>query len=214
MDSRVLIDGLLAYIGLVILFAFHEFGHAWMAWKCGDSTSKDEGRCSLNPLVHLDLLGSVIMPLLMIFSGPGLAGFLLGWAKPVPVNLNNLRNPKLDDILITLAGPWMNLLLAVGLIGIARIGIAIGSPNLQDFCVKTAVTSLGLFFFNLVPIPPLDGSRIVRVLVGMSLETYAEIARFSYILIMLVLFVTPIPNLLHHATESSLRIICGWFGLS
>src|SRR6185295_13910504 len=113
MDSNALIDGLIFYIGLVVLLTFHEYGHAWMALKCGDDTAKLEGRCSLNPLVHIDPIGTVLMPLMMIFLSPGLSQFLLGWAKPVPVNLNNLRNPKMDDIFISMAGPWMNLLLAV-----------------------------------------------------------------------------------------------------
>src|SRR6185295_16302062 len=108
MDSRSVVDGLIMYLGLVVLLTFHEFGHAWMASRCGDDTAKDQGRCSLNPLVHIDPIGTVVLPLLMIFlsmSGSSAARFMIGWAKPVPVNLNNLRNPKLDDILISLAGP-------------------------------------------------------------------------------------------------------------
>src|SRR5258706_14680513 len=115
MDSQVIIDGLLMYVGLVVLLTFHEFGHAWMAWKCGDATAKSMGRCSLNPLVHIDPIGTVLFPLLMIFL-PSAGRFLIGWAKPVPVNLANLRNPRMDDILVTMAGPWMNLFLAVLLV--------------------------------------------------------------------------------------------------
>src|SRR6266699_4258742 len=114
MDPKSLIDGLLLYLGLLVLLTFHEFGHAWMAWKCGDDTARSQGRVSLNPLVHIDPIGTVLLPLLMIFlsaSGSGLIRFLVGWAKPVPVNLHNLRNPRTDDILFTLAGPWKNRLL-------------------------------------------------------------------------------------------------------
>src|SRR5688572_33299277 len=95
MDANDVINGLIRYLILVILLTFHEFGHAWMASKCGDDTARSEGRVSLNPLVHIDPIGTVVMPLLMIFltmSNSALAGFLIGWAKPVPVNLNNLRN--------------------------------------------------------------------------------------------------------------------------
>ena len=113
MEINTLINGLISYVTLVILLTFHEFGHAWMASKCGDDTAKSEGRVSLNPLVHIDPIGTVLLPLMMIFLPSGIGSFLLGWAKPVPVNLANLRNPKVDDILITMAGPWMNLLLAV-----------------------------------------------------------------------------------------------------
>jgi Zn-dependent protease len=114
MDARLLVDGLIMFLGLVVLLTLHEFGHAWVAWKCGDDTARRQGRVSLNPLVHIDLLGTVIIPLLMIFlsaNGSTLSRFLVGWAKPVPVDPRNLRNPKLDDILVTLAGPGMNLLL-------------------------------------------------------------------------------------------------------
>src|SRR3989440_12712950 len=101
MDVRVILDGLLIYLGLVILLPFHEFGHAWLAWKCGDDTARSRGRVSLTPLVHIDPIGTVVMPLLMIFlsmSGSSLSRFIVGWAKPVPVNIVNLRNPKVDDI--------------------------------------------------------------------------------------------------------------------
>jgi len=101
MDPKSIIDGLLLYLSLVILLTFHEFGHAWMAWKCGDETARSQGRVSLNPLVHIDLIGTVFFPLLAIFlnaSGSGLSRFIIGWAKPVPVNFFRLRNPKRDMV--------------------------------------------------------------------------------------------------------------------
>src|SRR5260370_20231188 len=107
MAPRMIINGLLVYLGLIVLRTFHEFGHAWMALKCGDDTAKQQGRVSLNPLDHIDPIGTVLMPLAMIFltaSGSGLSRFMIGWAKPVPVNPHNLRNPRVDDILVTLAG--------------------------------------------------------------------------------------------------------------
>src|SRR5260221_7925528 len=121
MDARTLADGLIMFLGLVVLLTFHEFGHAWMAWKSGDDTARLQGRVSLNPLVHIDLIGTVILPLLMIFVPA--SRFLVGWAKPVPVNPQKLHNPKLDDILVTLAGPMMNLFLAVILVGVARVAL-------------------------------------------------------------------------------------------
>ncbi|HKS35676.1 MAG TPA: site-2 protease family protein, partial [Verrucomicrobiae bacterium] len=125
MNSSVLIEGLMMYAGLVGLLSFHEFGHAWMAWKCGDDTARRQGRLSLNPLVHIDVIGTVVMPLAMIFLSAGgseLGRFLVGWAKPVPVNIDNLRNRRLDDILVSMAGPWMNLFLAIALMALARAG--------------------------------------------------------------------------------------------
>ena len=213
MDAKVLIDGLIMYLGLIVLLTFHEFGHAWMAWKCGDDTAKDRGRCSLNPLVHIDPIGTVLMPLLMIFLSPGVSRFLIGWAKPVPVNPINLRNPKLDDILVTMAGPWMNLMLAVLLLALAKVATLLGFAPAASFCVRTAQLSLLLCFFNLIPIPPLDGSHVVRVLAGISYETYWRFARFGFIAVILVLQIPSVRNTLGWVTNTSLRVIAGWFGI-
>src|SRR5258707_854955 len=145
MDPRMLIDGLIQFLGLLVLLTFHEFGHAWMAWKCGDDTARLEGRVSLNPIVHIDPIGTVVMPLLIIFlsmSGSGIGRFLIGWAKPVPVNLNNLRNPRVDDILVTLAGPWMNLLLGIVIMGLARIGVLANAEGFVTMCFTMAHLSL------------------------------------------------------------------------
>lgn len=212
----MLIDGALLWIGLVILLTFHEFGHAWMAMKCGDDTAKSQGRVSLNPLVHMDLVGTVILPLAMIFlsmSGSGLARFLVGWAKPVPVNPYNLRNPKLDDILVTLAGPWMNLILAVILMGLARVGLVANADQMVELCLRMAHLSLLLCFFNLIPIPPLDGSQVVRVLIGMSYEAYARIAQWGFVILILVLQIPIVTGTLRAVTGKSFQIIAGWFGV-
>ena len=175
MDPRLLVSGLILNLGLLVLLTFHEFGHAWMAWKFGDDTAHSQGRVSLNPLVHIDLIGTVALPLLLIFIAPG--GFLLGWAKTVPVNADNFRNPRTDDIMVTLAGPWMNLLLAIVIMGLARLGYLLHSPGMVEVCLNTSRLSLLLCFFILLPIPPLDGSQVARALIGMSYETYNQIAR-------------------------------------
>jgi len=214
MDINKLIEGLIQYISLVILLTFHEFGHAWMASKCGDDTARDQGRISLNPLVHIDPIGTVLLPLLMIFLPSGIGTFLLGWAKPVPINPANLRNHKLDDILITMAGPWMNLLLAVALMGMAKIGMLTHGASVTEFCYTTATLSLLLFFFNLLPIPPLDGSRVMRVLTGMSQETFAQFARYGFLIIILVINYTPVPRVLGFLITQSALIIGSWFGMN
>jgi Zn-dependent protease len=213
MDAKTIIDGLIMYLGLIVLLTFHEFGHAWMALKCGDDTAKQQGRCSLNPLVHVDPIGTVLLPLLMIFLSPGVARFLIGWAKPVPVNAANFRNARLDDILVSMAGPWMNLLLAVVLVGLARVGMIAGSPSMAVFCIQTAQLSLLLCFFNLIPIPPLDGSHVVRSLIGMSYETYWQFARYGFIAVILVIQIPFVRDTLGYVTNTSLRIIAGWFGV-
>jgi len=201
------------YLGLIVLLTFHEYGHAWMAAKCGDDTAKDQGRCSLNPIVHIDPIGTVLMPLLMIFLSPGVSRFLIGWAKPVPVNAANLRNPKLDDILISMAGPWMNLLLAVALMGLARLGMLAGLESFAVFCAQLAHLSLLLCFFNLIPIPPLDGSHVLRVLSGMSQETYWQFARFGFLAVIIVIQIPFIRNGLGKVTNTSWQVIGSWFGV-
>src|SRR5882757_9557548 len=216
MDPKSIIDGLLLYLGLLVLLTFHEFGHAWMAWKCGDNTARSQGRVSLNPLVHMDLIGTVFLPLLMIFlsaSGSSLSRFIVGWAKPVPVTLANLRNPRMDDILITLAGPWMNLLLAVVIMGLARVGVSVHSDSMVEVCVQVARLSLLLCFLNLLPIPPLDGSRVARVLIGMTYETYYQIARYGFIIIIVVWQIGAVREALWMVTDRTLAMIANWFGI-
>ena len=138
------------------------------------------------------------MPLLLIFFAPG--GFFVGWAKPVPVNPDNFRNPRSDDIMVTLAGPWMNLLLAIVIMGLARLGYLVHSAGMVEVCLDIARLSLLLCFFNLLPIPPLDGSQVVRALIGMSYETYHQIARYGIFILILVLQIPLVQQTLdrHH----------------
>src|SRR4051812_33361972 len=149
MDLNQLADGLIQYLMLIALLTFHEFGHAWTAWKCGDNTAKSLGRVSLNPVVHIDPIGTVLLPLLMLFLPSGAGRYIVGWAKPVPVNPDNLRHKKFDDILVTLAGPGMNLILAVVLVGLAKAGLVFHCMPMADICYSAARLSLLLCFFNL-----------------------------------------------------------------
>ena len=216
MTLEMIFNGFVFWIGLVVLLTFHEFGHAWMAMKCGDNTAHDRGRVSLNPLVHIDLIGTVILPLLMIFlsaSGSGLAAFLVGWAKPVPVDPRNLRSPKLDDILVTLAGPWMNLLLAVVLKAMARAAMAWELGTAVELCQRMARLSLALCFFNMLPIPPLDGSQVVRVLINLSYEVYARIAQWGFVILIVVLQIPGVRATLSAVTNGAYGIIAGWMGM-
>ena len=212
--SNVIVEGLISYLGLVILLTCHEFGHAWVALKCGDDTAQRQGRVSLNPIAHIDPIGTVLMPLLMIFMSPNISRFMIGWAKPVPVDLNNLGSRNRDDILITMAGPLMNLVLAVVLMALARVGLLIHLVPMAELCVRFASLSLLLCFFNLIPIPPLDGSRVMRVLIGMSYETYWNLSRFGFIAVILVLQIPQVRDLLWTAVSSTLVLLAMIFGLS
>lgn len=213
MDSGHLIEGLLRWLALVILFTFHEFGHAWMAMKCGDNTARDEGRVSFNPLVHLDPLGSVLFPLIMFCLPGGAGGFLLGWARPVPVNLYNLRNPRVDDVYVTFAGPWMNLIVAAVMLALCRLGIQFDWDGVTNYSWEIAWMSMALFFFNMMPIPPLDGSRILRVVIGMSYDTFAEIARYGFFAIIAVMQIPGVSKILSALTRWSTISLARLFGI-
>lgn len=214
MDANTIIDGLLYYVGLVVLLTFHEFGHAWTAWRCGDDTARLQGRVSLNPVVHIDPVGTVLLPLVMIFASPSVGRFLVGWAKPVPVNPYNLNHPKRDDILVTMAGPGMNLVLAVVLIILARVGNIVHSDEMTGLCIQWAALSLMLCFFNLIPIPPLDGSHVMRILTNMTYETYANLARFGFIAIIIVLQIPFVRAALGLVTNGTLGLLANLFGVS
>jgi Zn-dependent protease len=210
--SNVVIEGLISYLGLIVLLTFHEFGHAWTAEKCGDDTARLQGRVSLNPIVHIDPIGTVLLPLMMIFLSPGISRFMIGWAKPVPVNPHNLRNPRVDDILVSMAGPAMNLILAVVLVGLARIGLIGHWEQLTGLCVQMAALSLLLCFFNLIPIPPLDGSHVLRNLAGMSWEAYAKFAQFGFIAVIVVLQIPQVRDSLNNVTFGTLTGLAFCFG--
>jgi Zn-dependent protease len=186
MDAHIA-DGLIFYLGLVILLTFHEFAHAWAGWKCGDPTAKSMGRLTLNPIAHIDPIGTVLLPLVMIFASPTVGRFLIGWAKPVPFNPANLRNRWRDEMLIAMAGPAMNIVLAVALVAFARVAVMFGSDDVTGLFLQMAGLSLMLCFFNLIPIPPLDGSHVMRNLSGMSYETYMNLCRFGFIGIIIVI---------------------------
>lgn len=206
-------DGLIQYLMLVGLLTFHEFGHAWTAWWCGDDTARLQGRVSLNPIVHIDPIGTVLLPLMMIFLPSGASRFMIGWAKPVPVNPDNLRNKNFDDILVTMAGPGMNLLLAFLLMAAARAGLAMHSMAVAEYCVQATQLSLLLCFFNLIPIPPLDGSHLLRVATGMSWEAYHNFARFGFFIVIIVLQIPVVRTLLATAVFGTMGVLGSLFGV-
>ena len=144
---------------------------------------------TINPIVHIDLLGTVVLPLMMLTFNPGF--MLFGWAKPVPVNPSNLSNRKRDDILISMAGPAMNLVLAFVLLAILRLLVELPESFSESAIVaqlpQIAIISLILCVFNLMPIPPLDGSHVMRHVVGMSEETYRNIASYWLFILIVVI---------------------------
>ncbi|HZU98999.1 MAG TPA: site-2 protease family protein [Planctomycetota bacterium] len=184
---------MLVTIAVFALFLYsvilHEIAHGWVALKCGDPTAKWEGRLTLNPVPHIDPWMSIILPLLMYMAG----GVIFGGARPVPVNLYNLRRYPRDWILVAIAGIATNLAIAV-LCSVLLHILAFGAPALLygflgQVLFRTAVTNLILVVFNLIPIPPLDGSRVFRFLLkGEARRTYDSLERWG--LIILVVFIS------------------------
>jgi Zn-dependent protease len=152
----------LALLAILILsLSFHEAAHAWSADRLGDPTARSLGRLTLNPLAHIDWIGSVLFPLISMTTPLP----LIGWAKPVPVNLRNLRSPRRDFAIVAFAGPVSNLILATGLIAIFFLIYPGGIPpyevgRWQDVFIRAIITNVMLAVFNMIPIPPLDGGNI------------------------------------------------------
>ena len=156
------VDGIFYIIVLIMSVVIHEFAHGYTAYLLGDNTARLSGRLTLNPIKHLDLLGSVILPLLLIFMR---AGFVIGWAKPVPYNPNNLRDIKKGTFLVAVAGILANLLIAIIFGLLIRFAPFFISASIAEPFYKITgiivILNLVLVLFNLVPIPPLDGSKIL-----------------------------------------------------
>jgi Zn-dependent protease len=205
-----LVIAIFEFVILLFSLSVHECAHAWTALRLGDQTAFQQGRVTLNPIRHIDLLGTLVFPALMIFGpliGLGVGGFLVGWAKPTPVLTRNFRNIRRDDMLTTLAGPLSNLLLvvlavlllaAIALFGsegriavVAAMNMQVlleGASNLQALAMIAYLAievNLALLFFNLMPIPPLDGGHLLRnVLPYKAVAAYDQLARFGFFLVL------------------------------
>jgi Zn-dependent protease len=172
MDYTNLIQNILIYaLPVLLAITVHEAAHGYAARHFGDNTAYALGRITLNPLKHIDPIGTILMPLLLIFSG---SPFLFGYAKPVPVRFGNLNNPKRDMVWVALAGPASNLVMALiwGIVSYLLKGAGIDEPFFNKMAQGGIVVNAVMFAFNLFPLPPLDGGRI---LVGLLPYKYAEL---------------------------------------
>lgn len=194
--QTLLIDAVALIVGIVI----HESAHALAAYVLGDKTARSRGRVSLNPLAHIDPFGTVLLPLLMLAAG----GPVFAFAKPVPVYLNNLKHPKRDELLVALAGPLSNVLLALAgaLIGYVLLPLFAEQAAMSilyylfSFFMTFIVVNLSLAFFNLIPLPPLDGSSIlVPFLKGKALREYYRIQQYAMPILLVILYL--LPTVLH-----------------
>ncbi len=198
---------LFLYLIIVLSAVFHEYAHGFMAYRLGDSTAKDAGRLTLNPLAHLDLMGTVVIPLFLLFT----SGIFIGWAKPVPYNPYNLRDQKRGSLKVGLAGPTANLLIALILGLILRFSefsaIFAGQPVFWEFVSLIIYVNIVLALFNLIPLPPLDGSKVFMDLFPRA-RYFIEQAGFFGIFIALILafyFLPPVAKFIF-------RIIAGTGG--
>jgi Zn-dependent protease len=187
------------YIIPILFFSIivHEIAHGWVALKCGDPTARDAGRITFNPIPHIDLFGTIVLPLIFVFSN---SSFFLAWAKPVPVNPNNYYNPRRDDLLVSIAGPASNLLMAffccVGLIIMQRI-IPESEPYTFSYYIIRMFAggiTLNIFLavFNLLPIPPLDGSHVLASFLPDSVNY--KFQRVGFLGVFILLFFLQVPE--------------------
>ena len=153
----------IAFLVLLFSLSVHEAAHAWSASRLGDDTAKRQGRVTLNPVVHADPIGTLLLPLIAMVSGAP----VIGWAKPTPVNTRNLREPRRDHILVTAAGPISNLLIAFAAATAMRVGLT-GGGWFDLLIVEALTLNVMLAVFNMLPIPPLDGGQILMALLPRS----------------------------------------------
>lgn len=200
----------------IVSITTHEAAHGFVADRLGDPTARQQGRLTLNPIPHIDPFFTILLPLFLILTG---SSFLFGGAKPVPVNVARLRKPRRDWALVGAAGPAMNVILALALTMALATAVHLGPVGPNSNLVE--VLAIGIFFnallavFNLVPIPPLDGSRVVQYfLSGEALSLYRRMEQFGLLIVLaLVLFVPPFQALLGKAIFAFVHLLTAPFGV-
>ena len=192
-------EAILLVTQFIVLLTFHEWGHAKSANMLGDPTARDQGRMSLNPGVHIDMIGTIILPLIASFFG----GAFFGWAKPVPVNPYNLKKPRRDLMLIAAAGPFMNIVLTFVILGLVKLLLTFTSfdpsesvlhVEINKQLLRMGLISIFLAAFNMIPLFPLDGFSVVRGLLPEDLARgFEKLMPYGMPILMCLIF---LPSLL------------------
>ena len=185
MDNALLAQLCVAILPLIFAITLHEAAHGWVASKCGDTTALMLGRVTLNPMKHIDLIGTIILPIITLLIG----SFIFGYAKPVPINWRHLKRPRLDMIFVAIAGPGANLIMALLWGLVARLTVTMPALNFFHLMGLFGIQiNIFLLVLNLIPIPPLDGSRILSSLLPPRLAiSYNKIEPYGiWILLLLI----------------------------
>lgn len=217
MDELTLIQRIAVWI-LPVVFAItgHEVAHGWVASRYGDQTARTMGRLTLNPLKHIDPLGTLIIPALMLMT---FSGFVFGWAKPVPVDPRHFRKPRQAMMMVSLAGPVSNLLMAIAWALLARVGVtfheyAFVSMPLIYMGVAGISINLILALVNLLPIPPLDGSRILSgLLPAYWAWQFNRLERYGFMILMLLLVTNLLGTILAGPVYVGTKLLFGLAGM-
>jgi len=199
--ERALLDVLLLWI----LTAPHEFAHAWVATRLGDDTPRREGRVTLYPLAHVDWLGTAILP----FVTSLLSGGFIGWGKPVRTEVAKLKGGLNGLALVAMAGPFSNVIMAV-ILGAAAVASVHASPALASFAAEGVRLSLYLAIFNLLPVPPLDGSKLLLA-ARIPMVVYMELARFGFMLLIVAVSFSNLGRWMSEWSYLGARAILGLF---
>ncbi|WP_174298224.1 site-2 protease family protein [Sphingomonas bacterium] len=219
MDSNLVYRAAVAIVPLVIAIVFHEVAHGWAARALGDPTAYEQRRLSFNPLRHVDPMGTIVVPLGLALAGAP----VFGWAKPVPVDSRRLREPRTGMMLVALAGPGMNLLLALA--ASVLLGVLVGAGLAPDgfvgsMLVEFILVDVFIALFNLLPIPPFDGSHVLEGLLPRPLaRRYADLRQAGFALVILLVVVLPMvaprANLVGRVVLPPARWLAGlFFGLA
>ncbi|MCH2549318.1 MAG: site-2 protease family protein [Alphaproteobacteria bacterium] len=176
-------------IPILVAITFHEAAHGWVAWKLGDDTAYRLGRVSFNPIRHIDFIGTILVPALLVLSG---VGFIFGWAKPVPVHFGRLGSPRRDMIMVAGAGPGANIILAILSTVALVLSQSFGLNTLSSILIISIEINILLAIFNMLPLPPLDGGRVATGLLPSELATrFSKLEPFGLFIIVGLIFIVP-----------------------